>query len=134
MQQKLLISFCTNELGLSIRNTEILQKWLWRESRLIDCDSSRVILWGTLLESSQVKIFFIVTRAQVAKNRFQSFTRITLSLAKMIKSKSIKIPESRKIWIQIPVHGRLWSFSFILHAKDNGVYYLQEGCFDLWKW
>jgi len=40
----MLISLSTHEVCLSIRNSEILWKWLWHESRVIDCYSSRVIL------------------------------------------------------------------------------------------
>ena len=46
--------------------------------------------------------------------------------AKMIKSKSIKILECHKISIQIQVHVRLWSFSFIGHTKDKGVNFFQK--------
>ena len=52
IEEKTLISLCANELGLSIRGSEILWKWLWLDSRVIDCDSSRVIMWKTWLESS----------------------------------------------------------------------------------
>jgi len=40
---KMFISLFTNKLGLSSRFLEILYKWLWFESRAIDCDPSRVI-------------------------------------------------------------------------------------------
>jgi len=48
----------------------------------------------------------------------------------MIKSKSIKILEYRKISIQIPVNVPLWSFLFIGYAKDKevGLYFLQQCC------
>jgi len=48
----MLISLCANEQGLSIRGSEIFQKLLWLECRVIHCDSSRVILWKTWLELS----------------------------------------------------------------------------------
>jgi len=53
----MIIYLYANKLGLPIRGSEILQKWLWLESRVIDCDSSRVIMWKTWLESSRVTIF-----------------------------------------------------------------------------
>jgi len=39
-----------------------LETLLWLESRVIDCDWSRVILWKTWLESIWVTIFLNVTR------------------------------------------------------------------------
>ena len=39
-----------------------LETLLWLESRVIDCDWSRVILWKTWLESIRVTIFLNVTR------------------------------------------------------------------------
>jgi len=53
-------------------------------SRVIDCDSIRVILWKTWLESSRVTIFFKVTRDESKSpkivTRVESLTRVTLSL------------------------------------------------------
>jgi len=69
----MIISLYANKLGLLIRGSEILQKWLWLESRVIDCDSSRVILWKTWLESSRVTIFLNVTR--VASESPKTVTR-----------------------------------------------------------
>jgi len=51
------ISLCAHEQSLSIRGSEILWKWLWLESRVIDCDLSRFILLKTWLEPSWVTIF-----------------------------------------------------------------------------
>jgi len=48
----MIVSLYANKLGLLNRGSEILQKWLWLESRVIDCDSSRVNLWKTWLDSS----------------------------------------------------------------------------------
>jgi len=45
----------------------------------------------------------------------------------MITSKSIRILECRKISIKIQVPIRFWPFSFIGHAKDKEVYFLQQG-------
>jgi len=45
-------ALCANELGLFIRASEFLQKWLWLEFRVIDCDSIREIMWKTWLELS----------------------------------------------------------------------------------
>jgi len=79
------------------------KKWLWLESRVIDCDSSRVILWKTWLESShfvknvtrvesfcekrdssRVTIFLNVTRVESESPkiaiRVESLTRVMLSL------------------------------------------------------
>jgi len=65
----MLISLCANKLDLSISNSEILQKWLWLESRVIDCDSSRVILWKMWLESSHYFSQRDSSRVRVTKNR-----------------------------------------------------------------
>jgi len=53
-------------------------------TRVIDCESSRVILWKTRLESSRVTILLNVTRVESESSkivtRVESLTRITLSL------------------------------------------------------
>jgi len=65
LDQKMIISLYAKKLGLLIRGSEILQKWLWLECRIIDCASSGVEpfcknvtrvespSFSTLLESSQ---------------------------------------------------------------------------------
>jgi len=63
------ISLCANELGLSIRNSETLWKWLCLSSRVIDYDSGWVILWKTWLESSHHFSQRDSSRVQVTKNR-----------------------------------------------------------------
>jgi len=73
----MIISLYANKLGLSIRGSEILQIWLWLESRVIDCDSSRVILWKMWLESSRVTIFLNVTRVESESPKI--VTRVELS-------------------------------------------------------
>jgi len=82
----MIVSLYANKLGLLNRGSEILQKWLWLESRVIDCDSSRVNLWKTWLDSSH----FVknVTRVEsespkswLESSRVESLTRVTLSLA-----------------------------------------------------
>ena len=60
----MIISLYANKLGLSIRGSEILQKWLWLESRVIDCDSSRVESFCEKRDSSRVTIFRNVTRVE----------------------------------------------------------------------
>ena len=74
--------FVCKKLGLLIRGSEILQKWLWLESRVIDCDSSRVILWKR--DSIRVTIFLNLTRVESElpkiMTRVESMTRVTLSL------------------------------------------------------
>ena len=57
----MLISLCANELGLSIKNSEMLWKWLWLESRVIDCDSSRVKSFCEKRYSSRVESPFFST-------------------------------------------------------------------------
>jgi len=80
----MLSSLRTHEVGLSIRNSKILWKWLWLFSRVIDCDSSRVILWKTWLETSQHFSQRDSSRVRVTKNRdssrVESLTRVPLSL------------------------------------------------------
>jgi len=53
-------------------------------TRVIDCDSSRVILWKTWLESSRVSISLKVTPVEYdlpqIVTRVESLTRVTLSL------------------------------------------------------
>jgi len=49
LDQKMIISLHSNKLGLSIRGSEILQKWLWLESRVIDCDCNNPCSWERLL-------------------------------------------------------------------------------------
>jgi len=53
-------------------------------TRVIDCDSSRVILWKTWLDLSRVTIFLNVTRVESESpkivTRVESLTRVTLSL------------------------------------------------------
>jgi len=66
---KMIISLYADKLGLSIRGSEILQKWLSLESRVIDCDSSRVILWKTWLESSHHVSQRDSSRVRLTKNR-----------------------------------------------------------------
>jgi len=58
----MIISLYANKLGLSIRGSEILQKWLWLES-------IRVILWKTWLESSPYLSQRDSSRFRVTKNR-----------------------------------------------------------------
>jgi len=50
----MIISLYANKLGLSIRGSEIMQKWPWLESRVIDCDSSRVESFCEKRDSSRV--------------------------------------------------------------------------------
>jgi len=68
----MIISLYANKLGLSITGSEILQKWFCFESRFIDCDSSRVILWKTRLESSHHLSQRDSSRVRVTKNRDSS--------------------------------------------------------------
>jgi len=51
----MIISVYANKLGLLIRGSQILPKWLWLESQVIDCDSSRFESpsFSTWLESNQ---------------------------------------------------------------------------------
>jgi len=51
----MIISLYANKLDLWISGSEILQKWLWLECGVIECDSSRVesLSFSTRLESSQ---------------------------------------------------------------------------------
>ena len=60
----MVISLSAHEVGLSIRNLQILQKWLWLESRVIDCDSSLVESFYEKRDSSRVTIFLNVTRVE----------------------------------------------------------------------
>ena len=47
--------FFVCKLGLSFRGSEILQKWLWLESRVIDCELSRVESFCEKRDSSRVE-------------------------------------------------------------------------------
>jgi len=68
----MLISLCANEQGLSIRNSKILWKWLWLESRV-----SSHWLW---LESSHFVKNVTLVESPYLSTRVESMTRVMLSL------------------------------------------------------
>jgi len=81
----MIISLHANKLGLSIRGSEILQKWLWLESQVIDYDSSRFESFCEKRDSSRVEIWSFSTwldSSRVTKivTWVESLTRVTLSL------------------------------------------------------
>jgi len=70
----MIISIYANKLGLSIRGSKILWKWLWLESLIV----TRVESFCEKRDSSRVTIFLNVTR--VASELPKIVTRITPSL------------------------------------------------------
>jgi len=78
------ISLCAHAPGLFIRGSDILLKWLWLESGVIDCDSGRVESLCEKRYSSRVESPFSSTRLEsespIIMTRVESLTRVTSSL------------------------------------------------------
>jgi len=69
LKHKQFLSLWVNELGLSSRSLEIMQKWLWLESLI----TNRVKSFGKKRDSSLVTIVSQRGSSHVAKNRGSSY-------------------------------------------------------------